>query len=742
MKDKITVTGMTCAACSATVENVINKMEGVSASVNLTTEALTFEILDSSKYSVSDIEKAVQDIGYGTTKKSDNPSKQDDYISTKERKSKELKQYRNNFIYSALFSIPLIYISMGYMLGFILPTFLTPEFSPSNFALVQLLLTIPVLIIGKQFYIVGYKALYNFHPNMDSLVALGTSVAFVYGVFSMFLIGAGENNYLHNLYFESAAVIITLILLGKYLENRAKSKTSVAIEKLLNLVPDKARVFRDGELKEIELDKVVVGDLIVVKPGEKIPVDAVISKGNTSIDESMITGEPIPVDKTKGDNVIGGSINTNGSLQIVATKVGDDTMLAQIVKLVEDAQGDKAPIARMADVISLYFVPIVIAISLMSGLIWWMVGAESSFIISIMISVLIIACPCALGLATPTAIMVGTGRGASLGILVKSAESLEIAHKADVIVLDKTGTITEGKPIVSDVFGDDISEILLLAASVEMHSEHPLAKAIIDKSNEMRLKTLSVDNFINKPGLGVECYIDGSKIAIGNNRLIESIEISNRYKSDFEVITSQDRTPVWVIKNDEIIGLIAISDSIKADSKEAISRLQELGLDVIMLTGDNEKSANNIASQLNIKKVIAEVLPDEKDKVISNLQAEGKSVIFVGDGINDAPALTRANVGMAIGNGTDIAIESADFVLMSSNILDVVKAIKLSKATIKNIKQNLAWAFVYNIIGIPFAAGVIYAFGGTLLNPMIAGVAMSLSSVSVVSNALRLRFFN
>lgn len=739
--EKLNITGMTCAACSATVEKAVNDMDGVKANVNLATDTLTFEIIETSKYSVQDIEKTIAQVGYGTRSSNISLSGEDEFLARKLRKEEELNQYKNNLRYSAIFTIPLLYISMGPMFGMPLPKIISLVDSPSNFALIQLLLTIPTLIVGKKFYTVGFKALFNFHPNMDSLVAMGTSVAFVYSLGVMFMIGLGDTHYAHNLYFESSAVIITLILLGKYLENRAKSKTSSAIEKLMNLTPDTANVFRDGGVKEIKIEDVVVGDLVVVKPGEKIPVDAIISKGNTSVDESMITGEPLPVDKSKGYKVIGGSINQNGSLQIVAEKLGKDSMLSQIVKLVEDAQGQKAPIAKMADVISLYFVPIVIAIALVSGLAWWISGAETSFILSIIISVLIIACPCALGLATPTAIMVGTGRGASLGILIKGGESLEIAHKADVVILDKTGTITEGKPIVSDVFADDVNELISLVASVEVHSEHPLAKAIVTLAKEMKLPFAKIENFINKPGYGLEAEIDGDKIIVGSNRVVQGLDVSVEMKSNFEKITSEGKTPVWIVKNEEVVGLISISDKIKNDSAEAINNLQKLGIKVVMLTGDNAKSANYIAEQLNLNEVIAEVLPSEKDEVVKQFQTEGKIVVFVGDGINDAPALARADVGMAIGNGTDIAIESADFVLMKSSLLDVVNAIKLSKATIKNIKQNLGWAFIYNLIGIPFAAGVIYAFGGPLLNPMIAGLAMSLSSVSVVSNALRLRFF-
>lgn len=744
IKDKVSITGMTCASCSVTVESTLNKLEGVKASVNFATETLNFEILDGSKYTYSDIANKIDDLGYGIEKEEKTERAKstinERYEAKKNDKERALKSNFISLIYASIFTIPLLYMSMGDMLGLYIPYYFSPKIFPSNFALLQLIFTIPVFIIGRNFYKVGFRALYKLHPNMDSLVAIGTFVAFVYSLVAVFIIGWGYSGYVYKLYFESAAVIITLILLGKYLENRAKTKTSSSIEKLMNLVPEEARVFRGGSLQMIPVSEVIVGDLIVVKPGEKIAVDSIITKGNTSIDESMITGEPLPIDKTIGAKVIGGSINMNGAIQITADKVGEDTMLYKIVKLVGDAQGKKAPIARVADVVSLYFVPIVIAISILSGLVWFVLGSDISFVLSIIISVLIIACPCALGLATPTAIMVGTGKAATLGILIKGGESLEIAHKSKVVVLDKTGTITEGKPIVDNVYGDDEKEILSIAASVETNSEHPLAKAIVEKAHSINLKLSEVTDFINTPGIGIKCKIKEDEIVVGNHRILEGVEQSVFFDDKLKEIVSKGKTPVWIKKNNNVIGLISIADKIKEDSKKAISQLKKIGVKVIMLTGDNKKSAQYIADELEIEQVIAEVLPTEKDKVIKDLQSDGEKVIFVGDGINDAPALARADVGIAIGSGTDIAIESADFVLMNSSVLDVVKAIKLSKMTIRNIKQNLVWAFIYNIVGIPFAAGIVYAFGGPLLNPMIAGLAMSLSSVSVVVNALRLRF--
>ena len=733
---------MTCATCSATVEKAVNDMPGVKASVNLATETLSFEIIDPEKYSTEDIKKTVEKVGYGIIETKTSDGKElDEHALRKARKEAEYKSFKTDLSIAIGFSIPLLIISMGHMLGLHLPSFLAPETSPANFALIQLLLTIPVIYAGRRFYIVGFKTLFRLHPNMDSLVALGTSVAFIYGVFAAFMIGAGYNSYVGNLYFESAAVIITLILLGKFFEFKAKLKTSASIEKLINLAPQQAMVFRDGELKEIPVEELVPGDLIVIKPGEIIPVDGVISKGRTTIDESMLTGEPLPVEKEKGDQIVGASINIDGSIQMIAEKVGKDTLLAKIIHLVEDAQEEKAPIAKLADTISLYFVPIVIGIALISGIIWWLSGESNSFVLSIIISVLIIACPCALGLATPTAIMVGTGRGAQLGILIKGGESLEAAHKTDVVVLDKTGTITEGKPIVADISGEDLTEVITLAAAAEMHSEHPIARAIVEEAKYQGLTIPEAVDFLNIPGRGISCKVNSDLIKVGNREFLKDNDFPDELNKAFDQYSEKSNTVVIVSKNDAVIGLIVIADKIKPDSKKAIEQLKSMGLEVIMLTGDNRKSAEAMAAGLPLDGIIAEVMPDEKENVIQQLQDKGKNVLFVGDGINDAPALARADTGIAIGSGTDIAIDSADIVLMRSSLSEVATAIRLSKATIINIKQNLGWAFIYNIIGLPIAAGVAYAFGGPLLNPMIAGAAMAMSSVSVVMNALRLRFF-
>ena len=733
---------MTCAACSATVEKAVNDLPGVSASVNLATEVLSFEILDQEKYSIEDIKKTVEKVGYAIADQTTIPGQDiDDHLLRKARKASEFKSFKTDLILSIGFSIPLLIVSMGHMLGLQLPAFIAPGSSPSNYALIQLLLTIPTIYAGRRFYRVGFKTLLKLHPNMDSLVALGTSVAFTFGVFAAFMIGAGQISYVGNLYFESAAVIITLILLGKFFEFKAKLKTSGAIEKLINLSPQNATVFRDGALTQIPVLQLVPGDLIVVKPGEIIPADGLISKGSTSIDESMLTGEPLPVEKQKGDKVVGASINMDGSIQIIAEKVGKDTLLSKIIHLVEDAQEEKAPIAKLADTISLYFVPIVIGIALISGFSWWLAGESNAFVLSIVISVLIIACPCALGLATPTAIMVGTGRGAQLGVLIKGGESLESAYKTDVVVLDKTGTITEGKPRVAKIIGIDKDQVLSFAASAESHSEHPIATAIIEASIEKALVIPESTDFLNKPGKGITCKIGEDEIKVGNRKFMEVDIFPDKFNTALEQYSEKSNTVVAVSKNNEVIGLIVVADKIKPTSKKAIEQLKSMGLEVMMLTGDNQKSAAAIAADLSLDQVIADVMPDEKENVVRKIQEQGKNVLFVGDGINDAPSLARANTGVAIGSGTDIAIDSADIVLMRSSLNEVVTAIRLSKATITNIKQNLGWAFIYNIIGIPIAAGVAYAFGGPLLNPMIAAAAMAMSSVSVVMNALRLRFF-
>ena len=737
------IEGMSCASCSSAVERVVSKLDGVKeVSVNLATEEMTLQF-NPEVITKDTIIKTVSDAGFKAIDKEENNQQ----LDTKEKgKQNHVKIMWHRFIYSAVFTVPLLYISMGHMIGLPLPSVLNPMHNPVIFSLVQLCLTIPVIMIGWPFFSVGFKALVKRHPNMDSLVALGTSAATIYSLYGVIKVLNGDSSFAMNLYFESAATILTLITLGKYFEAVSKGKTSEAIKTLVNLAPKQASVIREGIEKSIPVEDVKVDDLVVVRPGEKIPVDGVIVSGNSSIDESMITGESIPIEKKTGDTVISASINKTGSFQFKATKVGKDTTLAQIIKLVEEAQGSKAPIAKLADKVSGVFVPIVILLAIISGLLWYTLGQESwIFALTITISVLVIACPCALGLATPTAIMVGTGKGAENGILIKSGEALETAHQLDTIVFDKTGTITEGKPIVTDilVFNQQTSEeILCLAASAEVHSEHPLGAAIVSKAKEEGLTLLEITDFLALPGQGIKVNVDGTNYYIGNQRLMINQSISlDEKKSVVDSLANEGKTPMYVANSSEIIGIIAVADPIKQSSIEAISNLKSLGKQVVMLTGDNEKTAHAIAKEVGIDKVISEVLPQDKAMKIEMLQRDGKKVAMVGDGINDAPALAQADIGIAIGTGTDVAIESADIVLMREDLNTVATAIELSDATMRNIKENLFWAFGYNILGIPVAMGVLHLFGGPLLNPMIAGAAMSFSSVSVLLNALRLKRF-
>ena len=655
---------------------------------------------------------------------------------------------------SIVFLVILMYFSMGSMVGLPLPKFLSVKGNPVGFALTQLLLVLPVMYVNRKYYISGFKSLFHLSPNMDTLIAIGTCAAFFYGVITIYVMGYALNNsdmntvmeYSMNLYFESAGTIITLILLGKLLEARTKGQTSSAIKKLIGLQPKKAKIIENGLEKEVLIENIKVGDIIVVKPGEKIAVDGKIVNGNTSVDESMITGESIPVSKNIGDKVIGGSINKNGSIQFEATEIGKDTVLSQIIKLVEEAQGSKAPISRMADIVAGYFVPIVIMIATITGIVWFISGSGLTAALTFFISVLVIACPCALGLATPTSIMVGTGKGAENGILIKSGEALETAHKIKTVVLDKTGTITKGKPVLTDLkvynsFNEN--EILQLAASAENNSEHPLAEAIVNGAKERNIEFKQYDKFRAMPGYGIRATIDEKEIQIGNRKLMASRKISTEAaEKDYEILSNEGKTPMFISVNNELAGLIAVADVVKETSKEAVEKMHKLGLKVIMLTGDNEKTAKYIAKEVGIDRVIAEILPFQKSEEVKKLQEAGEFVAMVGDGINDSPALAQANVGIAIGSGTDVAIESADIVLIRNDLNDVAGAIALSKATITNIKENLFWAFFYNVIGIPFAAGIFYAFfNGPKLDPMIAAFAMSLSSVSVLMNALRLKFF-
>lgn len=736
---RIGIGGMTCASCAKAIEFSVKKLKGVlKAEVNFAAETLYVEY-DPSKVRLSQIKEAIKKAGY-------EPLSEEDKTIDKnqERKEREAKSLFNNFIISAVVTLPLLIIAMGHMFGLKLPKIIEPHDYPLNFALVQLILTIPSIYAGRRFFIVGFKSLIKGAPNMDSLIAIGTSAAILYGIFATYQIYLLNTEYAKDLYFESASTIITLILLGKYLEAKTKGRTSEAIKKLLGLQPKTATILQDDKEMIIPIEEVEVGDIILVKPGEKIPVDGEIIEGESSVDESMLTGESVPVDKKVGDKVFAATINKNGFIKFRATKVGKDTALSQIIKLVEAAQGSKAPIARMADIISGYFVPAVILIAIISFIVWMIAGRGFIFSMTIFIAVLVIACPCALGLATPTAIMVGSGKGAENGILIKTGEALETAHKIQTIVLDKTGTITEGKPRLIDLFAIDEEEnfVLSIAASCEKMSEHPIAQAIVKGAEEKGTVLQNVESFTAIAGHGIKAFVEGKEVLIGNKKLMEEkgIDLSKGIQK-FEEYAEGGKTPMFIAFDKRLIGVLAVADSPKKSSKEAIKMLKDLGIEVVMITGDNKKTAMAIAKEVGVDKVLAEVLPQDKANEVKKLQEGGRIVAMVGDGINDAPALAQADVGIAIGSGTDVAIESADIVLMRDDLLDVVKAIRLSKATIRNIKQNLFWAFFYNVIGIPVAAGVLTIFGGPKLNPMIAAAAMSLSSVSVVTNALRLKRF-
>lgn len=737
------IEGMTCASCAQTIEKATNKLNGVAkATVNLATEKMTVDF-DPTIVNISDITKTVADAGYEAIEQIDTTDSVD---KDREKKQKHIKEMWQRFWISAVFTVPLLYIAMGHMVGMPLPMFLDPMMHPDTFAIAQLILTIPVVYLGRSFFIVGFKALFKGHPNMDSLVALGTSAAVLYSLYGTVMIIAGNHDFTMALYYESAAVILTLITLGKYFEAVSKGKTSEAIKKLMGLAPKNARILRNDEEIEVPVDSVQLNDIIVVRPGEKIPVDGLVMEGSTSVDESMLTGESIPVEKKAGDNVIGASINKNGSFRFKATKVGKDTALSQIIKLVEDAQGSKAPIAKMADKISGVFVPIVIVLAILAGLAWYFLGQESwIFALTITISVLVIACPCALGLATPTAIMVGTGKGAENGVLIKSGDALETTHKIQTIVFDKTGTITEGKPKVTDIVTADFiteEELLRLAASAEKGSEHPLGEAIVNGAEEKQLTLASTEAFEAIPGHGIEVTIEGSRLLLGNKKIMDDQKITlENLSAVSDQLAEQGKTPMYIAKDGKIAGIIAVADTIKPNSIPAIKKLHQMGIEVAMITGDNKRTAQAIAKQVGIDRVLSEVLPEDKANEVMKLQKEGKKVAMVGDGINDAPALAQADIGIAIGSGTDVAMESADIVLMRSDLMDVPTAVELSKATIKNIKENLFWAFAYNTLGIPVAMGLLHVFGGPLLNPMIAGAAMSFSSVSVLLNALRLKGF-
>ena len=789
------IEGMSCAACSSAVERVTRKLEGVERSdVNLTTNKMII-YYDESKVDTELIMAKVKKAGFGISlfelDANNNDSKNvnlEDGNSTNANKtahkSKEnvydkeeeaLKNHKINLISAAVFTVILLYISMGPMLieGLPVPSIIDMHKYPSNYALTQLILTIPILWFGKKFFINGFKALYHLNPNMDSLVAIGSGASFLYSLVMTYLIPI-DNHYVHNLFYESAAVVITLIMFGKYLEGMSKVKTKGAIRKLMELSPDEA-FLEDGT--KVATDSLKIGDVVLVKPGAKIPLDGVVVKGNSGVDEAMITGESIPVSKTEGDNVIGGSINVNGVLYVRITKIGEDTTLAKIIRFVEDAQGKKAPISKLADKVAGVFVPVVILIAIVAAIVWFVLGKDIAFVLKIFTSVLVIACPCSLGLATPTAIMVGTGVGASNGILIRNGEILEIAHKIDTVVLDKTGTITEGKPSVREIFTDGMSEeeLLKVAATVEGVSEHPLAKAVIEKAMEYgesacnigdKVKACgltkfgyNVVDFSNYSGMGVVAKVEkigenGSvedeltssdfaikEVSVGNRKLLNtlSIRVMDTFDDNARLCEEKGQTPLFVAIDGKLEGIICVADTIKETSREAVALMKNAGLHVVMLTGDNKGAANAIGKEAGCDEIIAEVLPEDKAGVVSKLQEEGRKVMMVGDGINDAPALTQADVGCAIGNGSDIAIEAGDIVLMKSDLLDVPAAIRLSRLTITNIKENLFWAFLYNSIGLPVAAGVLYSVNGLLLNPMLGGLAMSLSSVCVVTNALRLK---
>ncbi|MDW7668761.1 MAG: heavy metal translocating P-type ATPase [Bacillota bacterium] len=739
-KITIPINGMTCASCANAIEKAVNKLPGIKeVSVNFATEKAKV-VYDSSKTRISEIKDAISKAGYKPLEIQ--TGEQIDY--EKEHREKERKSLWKKYLVAVIFSVPLIYIAMGHLFGAPLPEIVNPSVNPLNFGLIQLILVIPIILAGYRFYTVGLSRLVKREPNMDSLIAIGTGAAFIYGVYAVVQIASGNVEYAQDLYFETAGVIIALILLGKYLESVTKGKTSEAIKKLMGLAPKTATVIHNGKEITIPIEEVETGDIILVKPGEKIPVDGEVIKGRTSVDESMITGESIPIEKNEGSKVIGASINKNGTIEFKATKVGKDTALSQIIKLVEEAQGSKAPIAKMADVISGYFVPIVIAIAIISGLAWYIAGMSVIFSLSIFIAVLVIACPCALGLATPTAIMVGTGKGAEYGVLIKGGETLESTHNIQTIIFDKTGTITEGKPKVTDIVTTGIVdkiELLQLSASAEKGSEHPLGEAIVNEAKDKEVVFLDVESFKAIPGHGIEVVIKDIKMHLGNKKLMNDRNIKISLQEESDRLAEEGKTPMYVAIDNKLAGIIAVADVMKQSSKRAIEVLHSMDIEVAMITGDNRRTAEAIARQVGIDRVLAEVLPQDKSNEVKKLQAEGKKVAMVGDGINDAPALAQADIGIAIGSGTDVAMESADIVLMRSDLMDVPTAIQLSKKTIRNIKQNLFWAFAYNSAGIPVAAGLLYLFGGPLLNPMIAAGAMGFSSVSVLTNALRLKSF-
>ncbi len=727
---QLRIGGMYCAACSANLERVLNRREGIlSATVNIATEMASVQY-DEAVIGMEGITQAVENAGFEVVA-DETPEE------TEKRKSGHSHSLRVRLVVAMAFAVPLFIIAMGPM---IFPVPIDLMAHSKGYALLQFFLCLPVLGAGYQFYTVGYSQLLRRTPNMDSLVAIGTTAAFVSSVYGMVRVLGGDAHAVHSLYFESASMIIALVLLGKTMEDRSKGRTGESIKRLMALSPKTALVERDGAEREIPLEQVKVGDILLVKPGAKVPTDGVVLSGGSSVDESMLTGESMPVDKAPGDKVTGATINQGGFLRVRADRIGRDTALAQIIKLVEDAQGSKAPIARLADKVAGVFVPVVMAIAAVAALLWLLAGKEAGFALQVFISVLVIACPCALGLATPTAIMVGTGKGAQNGVLFKDAQALETASHVTTVIFDKTGTITQGKPRVTDLLpaeGVEQSQLLRLAASCERASEHPLGQAIVTAAVEGELPLAEVEGFASVTGKGVMGRVEGKEVKVGSAAYLG---LSKTQEADR--LAAAGKTPMLVTVDGAYAGVIAVADVVKEDSKAAIRALEEMGVRTAMITGDNQKTAGAIAREVGLSTVFAEVLPQDKARYVKELMDKGEKVAMVGDGINDAPALTQADVGIAIGSGTDVAIEAADVVLVKSSIQDVVTALKLGRATIRNVKQNLFWAFCYNTLGIPVAAGLLYLFGGPLLDPMLGAAAMSLSSVSVVTNALRLNTFD
>lgn len=749
LKDvELDIDGISCQVCVNKIEKKVSKLNGVkSVIVNLANSRGKI-VYDSDVIKLSEILEVMKKMGYTGTKHEESSENLKD-----KEKEEHLKREFLEFKIAIVFSAVVFYIAMGTMVGLPVPSIISPDTNPLNFAIIQFILALPVVYIGRRFYTVGIKQLFMRSPSMDSLIATGTGSALLYSIYGTFKIAEGNYHYVHSLYYESAVVILALILLGKYLEGVSKGKTSEAIKKLMSLKSKKANLVRNGEIVQVDIEEVEKGEILLVKPGESIPVDGKVIDGNSTVDESMLTGESIPIDKAAGDIVYGASINKNGSLKIEATAVGKDTVISKIIKLVENAQGSKAPIAKIADKVSAYFVPIVMIIATAAGIIWYYLGSRgiveinntpSIFALTIFISIMVIACPCSLGLATPTAIMVGTGRGAELGILIKSGEALEKAHKVNTVVFDKTGTLTEGKPKVTDILtmeGYKENDTLQIAGALELHSEHPLGEAIVEEAKNRGLIFPQVNDFISITGQGVYGKIEESEVLIGNVKLMKAKNIEITMKKELDELASQGKTPMYMAIDGKFLGIIAVADVMKEEAVDTIKELKERGYKIGMITGDNKITAEAIGKQVGIDMIFAEVTPEDKYLKVKELQEEGYNVAMVGDGINDSPALVQADVGIAIGGGTDIAMESADIVLMKRNLKDVLTAMDLSNATIRNIKQNLFWAFIYNTLGIPIAAGLLYPFTGHLLNPMIAGGAMAMSSVSVVTNALRLKNF-